>query len=555
MCGIVGILLADETSHANQLIFDALTALQHRGQDAAGITTCSNGRFFARKDNGLVKDVFQAKDMLLLTGPVGIGHCRYPTAGTSSCTEAQPLYTNYPFGISLAHNGNLTNVEELRRAVMSEGRHCNTDSDSELLLNVFAEELGRARGRALGPEDIFHAVTHVLRRCVGGYAVVAMVNGHGLVAFRDRWGIRPLCFGTRASPGDGGGTDYTVASESVVMDMVGFDLVRDVAPGECIFIPLAAGAAAATAACGTAALRAAAAPRHLYTRQCSDAAVLSPCLFEYVYFARPDSILDGAPVYEARLEMGVALAQRILATRDAAEIDVVIPIPDTARTSAVQCAYALNRPYREGFIKNRYIARTFIMPGQAARKKTVRLKLNTIRSEFRGKNVLLVDDSIVRGTTSMELVQMARDAGARKVFFSSAAPPVRHPNVYGIDIPTKTELVAHGRTEEEIAQWLGADWVCYQDLAELEQAVRRANPRLQGFDSSCFSGLYVTGDITEAYLSELHAARNDLALARKRADSVAAVSISSHTRCDDDGVNGGIVTTTADSGSEGGTSP
>ncbi|CAM9469217.1 unnamed protein product [Laminaria digitata] len=410
------------------------------------------------------------------------------------------MYTNYPFGVCLAHNGNLTNIKELRESVFAEGRHINTDSDSELLINVFAKELTKhdKQPQQVTPEDIFEAAGGVISRCQGGYAVVAMINGIGIVGFRDPHGIRPLVFGTREKTKVEGATkDYVMSSESVVMDMLGFDLLRDVAPGECVFVDVKG---------------------NLHTHQCKlpDGAVLSPCLFEYVYFARPDSVLDKVPVYEARLNMGAKLAKRILNEYPDHRIDVVIPIPDTARTSALQCAYHLNIPFREGFIKNRYIARTFIMPGQAKRKKTVRLKLNTIRSEFAGKNVLLVDDSIVRGTTSMELVQMAREAGAVKVYLTSAAPPVRFPNVYGIDIPTKTELVAYNRTPEQVALKTGADWVLYQELADLEAAVQEVNPDIPRFDSSCFSGEYLTGDINEEYLNHLHDMRNDTTLTMKQ---------------------------------------
>ncbi|CAB1103789.1 unnamed protein product [Ectocarpus sp. CCAP 1310/34] len=502
MCGIVGLLLAAEDGHANQELFDSLTALQHRGQDAAGIVTCDTAarRLFMRKDNGLCKDVFQQHHMMQLRGRMGLAHCRYPTAGGAGLSEeAQPMYTNYPFGVCLAHNGNLTNVRELKETVFAEARHINTDSDSELLINVFAKELTNRdkQPQDVTPEDIFDAVGGVISRCEGGYAVVVMINGIGIVGFRDPNGIRPLVFGTREKIKAGGTTkDYVISSESVVMDMLGFKLNRDVAPGECVFVDVKG---------------------NIHTHQCQlpDGASLSPCLFEYVYFARPDSVLDKVPVYEARLNMGAKLAKRIREKYPDHDIDVVVPIPDTARTSALQCAYQLGIPYREGFIKNRYIARTFIMPGQAKRKKTVRLKLNTIRSEFVGKNVLLVDDSIVRGTTSMELVQMAREAGARKVYLTSAAPPVRFPNVYGIDIPTKTELVAHNRTSEQVAERTGADWVLYQQLDDLEAAVREVNPDIPRFDSSCFSGEYVTGDISEEYLEHLHAMRNDSTLSMK----------------------------------------
>ncbi|CAM9203264.1 unnamed protein product [Phaeothamnion confervicola] len=503
MCGILAILLADEEQHCNQLLFDGLTLLQHRGQaDAAGMITSDGRRLNMRKDNGLVKDVFQQQHMLQLLGNMGIAHCRYPTAGSSSCAEAQPMYTNFPYGICLAHNGNVTNTDELRAAIHREFHHINTGSDSELMLNVLAEELNKSKRPELRPEDVFAAVAGVMRRCRGGYAIVALINGQGTVAFRDPHGIRPLAFGSRPSETAPGRTDWIVASESAPFDTLNFNLERDVGPGEGIFVDAAG---------------------RFHRAQCvTDAVVLAPCLFEYVYFARPDSILDKVVVYESRLRMGEALAKKLLRVRPDHEVDVVIPVPDTSRTSALQVAYTLGKPFREGFIKNRYIARTFIMPGQESRKRTVRLKLNTIRSEFRDRNVLLVDDSIVRGTTSMELVQMARDAGARKVFFVSAAPPVRYPNVYGIDIPTRCELIAHGRTEEEIAAKLGADWVMYQDLPDLEDAVRQLNPAIKKFDSSCFSGEYVTGDVDDAYFEHLHNARNDAAMITKNGGCRAA---------------------------------
>ncbi|CAM9824962.1 unnamed protein product [Ascophyllum nodosum] len=533
MCGIVALLLADCDSHANQDLFDALTALQHRGQDAAGMVTCDTEarRLFMRKDNGLCKDVFQQEHMIHLRGRMGIAHCRYPTAGGAGLLEeAQPMYTNYPFGLCLAHNGNLTNVKDLRETVFAEGRHINTDSDSELLINVFAKELTihDKQPKDVTPEDVFHAAEGVISRCEGGYAVVAMINGIGIVGFRDPHGIRPLVFGTRQKITEAGSiVDHVLSSESVVMDMLGFHLIRDVGPGECVFVDVKG---------------------NLHTHQCTvpDGAMLSPCLFEYVYFARPDSVLDKVPVYEARLNMGAKLAGRIKEKYPNYQIDVVIPIPgerrvpDTARTSALQCAYKLEIPFREvvaGCFKTRtvrYIARTFIMPGQAKRKKTVRLKLNTIRSEFLGKNVLLVDDSIVRGTTSMELVQMARDAGALKVYLTSAAPPVRYANVYGIDIPTQTELVAYNRTPEQVAEKTGADWVLYQELEDLEAAVREVNPDIPRFDSSCFSGEYLTGDITEEYLSHLHATRNDEALTMKH---MKMLNVSSRWDEDSNGIN------------------
>eukprot|EP00934_Nitzschia_sp_Nitz4_P002479 Nitzschia sp. Nitz4//scaffold170_size48074//34977//36881//NITZ4_007110-RA/size48074-augustus-gene-0.35-mRNA-1//-1//CDS//3329538655//2469//frame0 len=509
MCGIIGLLLADKDSHVNQLLFDGLTVLQHRGQDAAGIVTSERGRLHLRKENGLVKDVFQQHHMLDLRGHVGLGHVRYPTAGSSSCAEAQPLYTNYPYGICVAHNGNLTNTDVLYEEMISRQRHVNTDSDSELLLNLFAESLNR--NQKANPDDLIEAVfstcTEVMHQCKGGYATVYYVNGVGLIAFRDTHGIRPLVFGCRSTePSDAGKTftpemmenagkklDYCVASESVAIDTLGFQLVRDVRAGEAIFMDMNSG--------------------NCYSRLCVADATPAPCIFEYVYFARPDSIMDGVSVYETRLKMGEMLAGKIKRLYPDHGIDVVIPIPDTSRTSALQAAYFLDRPFREGFIKNRYIARTFIMPGQATRKKSVRLKLNTIKSEFAGRNVLLVDDSIVRGTTANEIVQMARDAGAKKVFFCSAAPAIRYPNIYGIDIPTREELIAYKRNEDEIATKIGCDWVVYQDLADLEASVTEVAPKdcpLTAFDTSCFSGKYVTGEtIGDEYFTRLFSTRNE----------------------------------------------
>jgi amidophosphoribosyltransferase len=489
MCGIVGLM-----GHhpVNQAIYDALTVVQHRGQDAAGMMTCDGDRLFLRKSNGLVRDVFDASHMLRLKGNMGIGHCRYPTAGSSSSSEAQPLYTNSPYGIALAHNGNLTNAEELRDLLYREDlRHLNTDSDSEILLNVFAHELQRAGKLNLEPADIFAAVSDVHRRCRGGYAAVALVTGYGLVAFRDPWGIRPLVFGSRETES---GREYMIASESVALSALGFDLVRDVAPGEGIFID-----------------------QHgqLHSQQCAESPSANPCLFEFVYFARPDSIIDDVSVYKARLRMGDSLAEKIAREWPDNDIDVVIPIPDTSRTAALQVAFQLGVKYREGFMKNRYIGRTFIMPGQTQRKKSVRQKLNAIDLEFRGKNVLLIDDSIVRGTTSREIIQMARDAGARNVYFASAAPPVRYPNVYGIDMPTAEELIAHGRSTDEICGLIGADRLFYQELPDLLEAVRRGNPGLKQFDTSVFDGQYVTGDVTEAYLAHLAQERSDVAKAEK----------------------------------------
>jgi amidophosphoribosyltransferase len=469
-------------------LYESLSVLQHRGQDAAGITTCENGRFFLRKGNGLVRDVFYKKHMENLPGKMGIAHARYPTAGTSSSAEAQPLYVNSPYGIALAHNGNLTNADKLKEELFqSDLRHLNTDSDTEVLLNIFAHELQLNAKPDFNHEDIFTAVSAIHRRCRGGYAVVAMVVGKGILAIRDPDGIRPLVYGIRQTEK---GIDYMVASESVALQAQGFELVRDVAPGEAIFIS-----------------------EHgeFYYKQCANNPHLSPCIFEYVYFARPDSIMDGVSVYKARLRMGQTLVQKILREMPEHDIDVVIPIPDTSRSTALEVAYHLNVKYREGFIKNRYIGRTFIMPGQQERKKSVRQKLNPIELEFAGKNVLLVDDSIVRGTTSKQIVQMAREAGAEKVYMASAAPPVRYPNVYGIDMASHDEFVAHNRTVEEITKVIGADWLIYQDLDDLIAAVQKGNTEIKTFDCSCFDGVYVTQDVDDDYFERLSDQRNDVA--------------------------------------------
>jgi len=493
MCGIVGIV---GKSNVNQALYDALTVLQHRGQDAAGIVTSERGRLFLRKDNGLVRDVFQQRHMQRLVGNMGIGHVRYPTAGSSSSAEAQPFYVNSPYGITLAHNGNLTNVEQLSREIYeSDLRHINTNSDSEVLLNVFAHEL--ALGGKLQPsaDDIFAAVRAVHQRCRGGYAAIAMITGYGIVGFRDPWAIRPIVYGKRETEQ---GTEYMIASESVSLDVLGFELIRDLAPGEAVYINEQG---------------------ELFTRQCCDNPVYSPCIFEHVYLARPDSMIDGVLVYKARLRMGEKLAEKIARERPDHGIDVVIPIPDTSRTSAVELANYLGVKFREGFVKNRYIGRTFIMPGQAARKKSVRQKLNAIELEFRGKNVLLVDDSIVRGTTCKQIIQMAREAGANKVYFCSAAPAVRYPNVYGIDMPSAHELIAHDRTTEEVAELIGADWLVYQDLEDLVETVREGNPKIQNFDCSVFTGEYVTGDVDGTYLDKIEQARNDSAKVQKQSVS------------------------------------
>jgi amidophosphoribosyltransferase len=483
MCGIAGIVA---NSNVNQELYDALTVLQHRGQDAAGIVTCENGRLNQRKGNGLVRDVFRTRHMQLLQGNMGIGHIRYPTAGSSSPALAQPFYVNSPYGISLAHNGNLTNAHELSQELFqTDLRHVNTDSDSEVLLNVFAHELQRLGKIVPSHDDIFEAVSGVHKRCRGAYGVVAMIARYGIVGFRDPLGIRPLVFGERETAN---GMEYMIASESVALSALGFKLIRDVAPGEAVYID---------------------AEGNIHTQQCAENTQLSPCIFEHVYFARPDSIMDGVSVYKTRLRMGETLAEKILRERPDHDIDVVIPIPDTSRTSAQALAHALGVKFREGLMKNRYIGRTFIMPGQSMRKKSVRQKLNTIELEFKGKNVLLVDDSIVRGTTCSQIIDMARDAGANKVYFASAAPAVRYPNVYGIDMPSAEELIAHDRTEQEVEKIIGADWLIYQDLEDLVESCREGNPEIEGFDCAVFNGEYVSGDIDAAYLAKIDAQRND----------------------------------------------
>ncbi len=485
MCGIVGIVGQEPV---NQSIYDALTVLQHRGQDAAGMVTSHEGRMFMRKANGLVRDVFHTRHMHRLVGNVGIGHVRYPTAGCSSSAEAQPFYVNSPFGIALAHNGNLTNAEALKQELYNtDRRHINTSSDSEILLNVFAHELQKSDALVPQADDIFAAVTQLYKRCFGGYAAVALILGVGMVCFRDAWGIRPLVIGKRETKN---GTEYMTASESVALDALGFELMRDVAPGEVVFVDFKG---------------------NLHTKVCAENPQLSPCIFEHVYLARPDSMIDNVSVYKARLRMGEKLAEKILRDWPDHDIDVVIPIPDTSTTSAMQLAHGLNLKMRHGFVKNRYIGRTFIMPGQQQRKKSVRKKLNAIELEFRDKNVLLVDDSIVRGTTSKQIVEMAREAGAKKVYFASAAPPVRYPNVYGIDMPAATELVAHGKKVAEIENLIGADKLIYQELDDLIEAVQEGNNQIVQFDTSVFTGEYVTGDVNSDYLERLEQLRNDSA--------------------------------------------
>jgi amidophosphoribosyltransferase len=469
MCGIVGTLAA---SPVNQLLYDALLLLQHRGQDAAGIVTMQGHKCFMHKARGMVRDVFRTRNMRALPGNIGLGQVRYPTAGNAySEEEAQPFYVNAPFGIVLVHNGNLTNALALKDELFDiDRRHINTESDTEVLINVLAHELElAARDLPLTPKEIFAAVRAVQKRIKGSYAVVALIAGQGLLAFRDPFGIRPLCFGKSAAG------DFMVASESVALEGTGHQLERDLAPGEALFVDMTG---------------------QVHTEQCNDHATLNPCMFEFVYLARPDSVMDGISVYQARLNMGETLAQRVISTMPPNEIDVVIPIPESSRPSAMQLAHRIGKPYREGFVKNRYVGRTFIMPGQGARKKSVRQKLNAIGVEFKDRNVLLVDDSIVRGTTSKEIVQMAREAGARKVYLASAAPPVRYPNVYGIDMPTTEELIAHNRTIEEIREYIGADALIYQDVDAMKRVVAALHPGLAGFEASCFDGRYVTGDVS-----------------------------------------------------------
>jgi amidophosphoribosyltransferase len=483
MCGIVGVI---SKGAVNQLIYDALLLLQHRGQDAAGIVTMQGTKCFMHKARGMVRDVFRTRNMRGLLGTVGLGQVRYPTAGNAySEEEAQPFYVNAPFGIVLVHNGNLTNAQALKQELVDiDRRHINTTSDTEVLINVVAHELALAtRDLPLTPELVFAAVRAVHKRVRGSYAVVALIAGHGLLAFRDPFGIRPLCVGEGVGPE---GREVMVASESVAIEGTGHKVIRDVAPGEALFIDLEG---------------------QVHARQCAESPSLNPCMFEYVYLARPDSIMDGISVYQARLNMGETLAQRLISTIPPNEIDVVIPIPESSRPSAMQLAQRIGKPYREGFVKNRYVGRTFIMPGQGARKKSVRQKLNAIGVEFKGRNVLLVDDSIVRGNTSKEIVQMARDAGARKVYMASAAPPVRFPNVYGIDMPTSEELIAHNRSIEEIRAFIGADALIYQDVASMKRVVGALNPKLNGFEASCFDGVYITGDVSAADFTAMAAQR------------------------------------------------
>lgn len=487
MCGIFGI---NSKEPVNQTIFDALTMIQHRGQDAAGIATLSGKKVILKKANGLVRDVIHTRHMKALAGNAGIGHVRYPTAGCSSASEAQPFYVNAPYGIVLAHNGNLTNTRELRKELFENDlRHLNTNSDSEVLLNIFAHELFERKKKNLSVDDIFAAVNGVFSRCSGGYAVVSMISGYGLVAFRDPHGIRPLCYGKKETTK---GTEYAVSSESVALSALGFELMGDIPPKGIVYIPFNS--------------------NEIHTQFPSQEETeknLAPCIFEYVYLARPDSIIDGVSVYKSRLRMGRKLAKKILKTLPKGEIDVVIPIPDSGRTAAIDLAHELDAKYREGFIKNRYIGRTFIMPEQQTRKKSVRQKLNPTPLEFKDKNVLLVDDSIVRGTTSKQIIQMARDAGAKKVYFASAAPAVRYPNVYGIDLPARTDLVAHNTTDEDVSHIIGADGVFYQDLEDLKDSVSEGNVNIKNFEAGCFNGEYITDHVDENYLRFIEGCRGN----------------------------------------------
>jgi amidophosphoribosyltransferase len=484
MCGIVGVV---SSVPVNQLLYDSLLLLQHRGQDAAGIATGIGKTFNMYKGPGLVRDVFRTRNMRDLPGTMGIAQVRYPTAGSAgNAQEAQPFYVNAPFGITLAHNGNLTNWEQLKDEMYRiDRRHINTESDSEVLLNVLAHELQMATaGYSLDPAAVFKAVAGLHKRVRGSYAVVSQIAGYGVLAFRDPWGIRPLVIGRAATEH---GYDYLVASESVVLEGQGFELLRDVAPGEAVFIDV---------------------DGNFYSQQCADNPTLNPCIFEYVYLARPDSLMDGVSVYAARLRMGEYLAEKIRRELQFGDIDVVMPIPDSSRPAAMQLALKLGIEYREGFIKNRYVGRTFIMPGQAVRKKSVRQKLNPIGVEFKGKNVLIVDDSIVRGTTSNQIVQMARESGANRVVFASAAPPVRFPNVYGIDMPTRSELIAYGRDDEQIREAIGADQLVYQSIADMKQAVTDVAPHINSFEASCFDGHYITGDVSPEYLDHIEFKRH-----------------------------------------------
>lgn len=494
MCGIVGIIANRRVNHA---VYDALTIVQHRGQDASGIMTSDGNRIFLRKANGLVRDAIRESHMLQLCGNVGIGHVRYPTAGSKSPSESQPFYVNSPYGLGLVHNGNLTNVKELKNdLIRADLRHLNTNSDSEALLNIVAHELQRVGRSILTPKELFKAMKKVYSRVEGAFAAVMMINGYGIVGFRDANAIRPLVYGKREGEQ---GAEYMLASESIALDALGFELVADVGPGEVIYFDREGG---------------------VHKQQCAKKVNRCPCIFEYIYLARADSIINNILLYQARLAMGRNLAKKILRNHPNHDIDIVIPIPDTSRTSALALSQELNLPYSEGFVKNRYIGRTFIMPDQAMRRSSVRMKLNAIKQEFLGKNVLLVDDSIVRGTTSKKIIQMARDVGAKKVYFASAAPQVRYPNVYGIDMPDVKELIAHDRSVEEVAQIIGADWLIYQDLKDVYQAVNDAAldkaSKIEHFEDSIFTGDYIAGNITDEYLRELAKLRSDTAKTKLR---------------------------------------
>lgn len=486
MCGIVGISANKPVSHD---LYDAMTVLQHRGQDAAGIVTEDNGRFYLRKNNGMVRDIFTQNHMMYLRGNSGMGHLRYPTAGTSSAAESQPFYVNSPYGITLVHNGNLTNHEQLSNDLFkTDLRHINTNSDSEVLLNIIAHELQSLKQPKLDHDGIFKAITNVYKRCKGAFTVIAMVSGHGMLAFRDPNGIRPLIYGTRLDKN--GNTEYMIASESVALDTLGFKIERDVKPGEVIYIDKN----------GT-----------FHNKICAEEQPHTPCIFEHVYFARPDSVIDGSSVYKARVRMGEYLGHKILRERPDHDIDVVIPIPESSRPAAMELAHTIGIKFREGFVKNRYIGRTFIMPGQAEREKSVKQKLNPISLEFQDKNVLLVDDSIVRGTTCRKIITMAREAGAKNVYFASAAPPIRYPNVYGIDMAVKSELIANEKTAKDIQDDIGADWLIYQDLPDLVRAVTPSDDQegSRRFDCSVFDGNYITGDVDDIYFEKLKASRSD----------------------------------------------
>ena len=490
MCGVVGVVSKSEVS---PMIYDALTVLQHRGQDAAGIATCNQDKFHLRKQLGLVRDVFRDTHMVGLRGSMGIGHLRYPTAGSQDRELAQPMYVNSPYGISISHNGNLTNKDEISQILTDENlRFLSTDSDSEVLLNVFAHELQKQGISSPTQKEIFKAVRATHKRIRGAYSVIFMINGVGIVGFRDPFGIRPLIFGSREN--DLLGPDYMFASESTVLDTLGFNIISDVEPGEAVFVNKEG---------------------EMFREACIDNPIHTPCIFEYVYLARPDAVIDNISVHKSRMRMGEALAEKLNKLKPDHDIDVVIPIPESSTTSALQLANTLGIKYTEGFVKNRYIGRTFIMPFQEKREKSVRQKLNPIEFEFKNKVVLLVDDSIVRGTTSRQIIEMARTAGAKKVYFASASPPIRYQNVYGIDMAATTELIAHNRTEDEVSELIGADWLIYQDLEDLIESAKHGNPSIQQFECSVFDGKYITADIDRSYLQKLEETRSDDKKSRK----------------------------------------